>query len=155
MLSKSEEELPILVEAKRFRGGDFWPTLRAGIEPFFRGDPRELLATIATCGMRELTLLVDALNECPSSLRAELLTGIQAFVVQYEGRVVITSQIETELTGDTIATVKILNLPDAMEKRAIYAYHAGMEPNATLDYLCSAFTNAYWRICGKEPRIRS
>jgi hypothetical protein len=130
-----------LIEAKHFKE-DFWPLVRRGTARFFRGEPRGLLAAAKRCGLR-IVLLVDALNECPPALQPSLLTGAQAFAFQYDCRIVFTAQSAVELTGDLAATKKPLPLPSPAQKRAIYAYHARVEPSKGLDYLCSAFTNAY------------
>src|SRR5207247_1540225 len=62
-MASGQGEVPLLVEAARYRGGDFWNPLRQGCAPFFRRDPRELLDAIRLHGDKPV-LLVDALNEC-------------------------------------------------------------------------------------------
>lgn len=141
-LAAHGDEVPLLVEAKRYRGGDFWTVLRHGTAPMFRGDPKELLEALRLCGLRPV-LMVDAVNECTDTLRADFLRGIQAFILQFGGRVIFTSQAAIELPGDIAAETKKLMLPNEERKRAIYAYHAGLSTAPELDYFCAAFTNAY------------
>ena len=73
-ISAKGEELPVLIEAKRYRGGDFWTVLKHGTAPLFRGEPKDLLEAIRVCGLRPV-LMIDALNECSASHLSELLTG--------------------------------------------------------------------------------
>jgi hypothetical protein len=135
-------EVPLLLEARKYRGPDFWTLLKSATAPFFPGDPKQLLDDIRLCGLRPL-LMVDALNECASTQLPELLRGIQSFCLQFSARVVMSSQSEVSLAGEIEASVKRLLLPNAVQKRSIYAYHAGIEPTPELDHLCAGFTNAY------------
>jgi hypothetical protein len=135
-------EFPVFVEARRYRGGDFWNVLRQGTAPFFAGDPRALLESARLCGVLPV-LLIDALNECDTVHLPELLRGAQAFVVQFGARVVLTAQQKLELPGALKAVTRTLPLPDPGTKRLIYAYHAGVSPSADLDVFCQGFTNAY------------
>jgi hypothetical protein len=141
-ISARGEELPVLIEARKYRGGDFATLLRQATAPVFRGDPKQLLEDMALCGVRPV-LMVDALNECNTAYLPDLIRGIQTFSLQFEARVVLTSQTEIELPADICAVVRRMPLPNSFEKRSIYAYHAGLPPTADLDYFCSGFTNAY------------
>ncbi len=141
-MSAKDEELPVLIEAKRYRGGDFWTVLKHGTAPLFRGDPKELLEAIRACGLRPV-LIIDALNECSASHLPELIRGAQAFALQYEARVVLTSQTEVDLPGDLHSTTIPLALPDLIHKRCIYAYHARLVATPDVDVFCAGFTNAY------------
>jgi hypothetical protein len=136
------DELPLLIEPKRYRGGDFWTVLRHGTAPFFRGDPRDLLEAARLCGLMPV-LVVDALNECGEALIDDLLRGVQSFIVQFGGRVIFSSQAPIELPGDIVAESRNLSLPNEAQKRAIYAFHAGVPASSELDNFCSGFTNAY------------
>jgi hypothetical protein len=141
-ISAKGEELPLLLEAKGYRGGDFWSLLGHGTAPLFAGDPKELLDAMKCCGLRPV-LMVDALNECGAGYLSGLLSGIQAFALQREARVIFTSQTPVELSGDIKSALKRLPLPDSLQKRSIYAYHAGLQPTPDLDDFCAGFTNAY------------
>lgn len=141
-ISHKGEELPLLVEARRYRGGDFWSILRQGTAPYFREDPKALLEALGRCGLKPV-LMVDALNECTDSFRADLLRGVQTFVLHHGGRVIFTSQSPVDLPGDLAAQRKDLPLPSGIHKRNIYAYHAGVPASPELERLCSGFTNAY------------
>ncbi len=141
-LAASGDELPLLLEAKRYRGGDFWTLLRSGTAPLLRGDPIELLQAIQCCGLRPV-LMLDALNECPERHLPDLLLGMQAFALQYDARAVVTSQVRVELSGDIACEAIEMSRPDADHKRSIFAYHAGLSPSADLDVFCSGFSSAY------------
>ncbi|HEY4433127.1 MAG TPA: hypothetical protein VGM99_01890, partial [Candidatus Cybelea sp.] len=141
-LAADTREMPFLVEAKRYRGGDFAPFLRQSIAPFFAGDLTVLLAAIEDTG-RAPVLLIDALNECASVHRDELVRGALAFALRYDARIVLTAQdSSTPLAGLKTEPVA-LALPRDVQKRRIYAYHAGIEPTPDLDVLCAGFETAY------------
>lgn len=140
--SAKGEVLPLLLEAKKYRRDDFWGLLRHGTGPLFQGDPKELLRSMTLCGLRPV-LMLDALNECAADLIQDLLRDIQAFALRYRARIVVTCQSRIELPGVIRSTKKELALPDAQQKRSIYAYHSGLAPDAELDYFCAGFTNAY------------
>ncbi len=141
-ISTKGEEVPLLVEAKKYRGGDFWSVLRLGTAPLFQGDPRKLLEAIRLCGLRPV-LMIDALNECNGNHVSDLIRGAQAFVLQFNARIVLTSQVTIELPVDLQAITKRLALPDASQKRLIYCHHAGVAATSDVDEFCAGFTNAY------------
>ena len=141
-MSTGAYEMPFLLEAKRYQGGDFGQYLRQSIAPFFAGDPTLLLAALEDAG-RAPVLLIDALNECASARRDDLLRGALAFALRYDARIVVTAQDLTTPLAGVQAELVGLNLPRDGQKRAIYAYHASIEATPDLDELCSAFENAY------------
>ena len=96
----------------------------------------------SVCGLRPV-LMIDALNECSASHLSELLRGAQAFALQYEARIVLTSQTKLDLPGDLHSTTIQLPLPDIVHKRCIFAYHAGLTATPDVDAFCAGFTNAY------------
>ena len=155
-----ETEVPLLIEAAKYRGGEFWSVLRHGVAPFCREDPKELLDAIKLCGQKPL-LLVDALNECAGSFVLGLLKGVQAFALRFDARIVVTSKQHFELAGELKAEAVPLQLPDDNQKRIIYAHHAGVRASPELDRFCAAFTNAYdltvagrCHSAGAPPRTR-
>ena len=135
-------EVPVLVEPKTYRGGNFWSLLRRGTAPMFTGNPQQLLDAVRTCALRPF-LLVDALNECPPEHRAKLLRGVQTFSLHFDARVVLTSQQAVDLPDDLPSVVTHLAPPSREDKRFIYCYHASIERSSAVDYLCEGFTNAY------------
>lgn len=141
-LADSNEEAPLLVEAKRYHGGDFAVLLKQATAPFHRGNPAQLLQSMRLCGVRPV-LMIDALNECSEAHLPDLIRGAQAFIVTYDARVVLTSQAAVELPADLQGTVHHLPLPDMAQKRRIFAHHAGLEATPDVDAFCDGFTNAY------------
>ena len=141
-LAADTREMPFLVEAKRYRGGDFGPYLRQSIAPFFAGDPAVLLAALEDTG-RAPVLIIDALNECASGQREDLLRGALAFALRYDARIVLTAQDPTTPLAGVQAEPIALALPRKAHKRRIYAYHAGIEATPDLDRLCAGFETAY------------
>ncbi len=141
-LADSGPEAPIFVEAKKYRGGDFWTLLKHSIAPLFGGDPRQLLEAIRLTGALPV-LVLDALNECGETHLADLLHGAQAFVLHFGARTVVTSQYAFDLPADLQATPELLPLPDSVQKRLIYSHHAGVQPAAGEEGFFEGFTNAY------------
>src|SRR6266540_3879823 len=159
-ISASEEEVPLLVEAKKDRGGEFWRVLRQGTGPLFRGDPKELLEAIRLCGLRPV-LMIDALNDCSESDLPDLIRSAQTFALQFDARLIFTSQTNIELPADLQATTKRLSLPNTLQKRPIYCHHAGLGATSDVDVFCTGFTNAYdltiagrCHASGKSPESR-
>lgn len=140
--AKSGNEVPILVEAKRYRGGDFWTLLRQSTAPYFREDPKSLMEAARIGGFRPV-LVIDALNETSEESLLDLLKGAQAFALRHEARVIMTSQRCVTLSAELKAENITLPLPDANQKRAIYCYHANVAPTNDLDGFCAAFANTY------------
>ena len=141
-LADSEMEVPIFIEAKKYRGGDFWTLLKQSTAPLFRGDPRELLEASRLIGALPV-LILDALNECSETNLADLILGMQAFVLQFSARAVLTSQHPIELPADLQATSQFLTLPDSVQRRLIYSHHAGLPPTIETERFFEGFTNAY------------
>jgi hypothetical protein len=153
-LANGGGEVPLLVEGKRYRGGDFWNLVRQGTAPLFRGDPRDLLDAIRLAGLKPV-LMVDALNECPRTHLADLVRGVQAFALQFEARLVITSQLTVEIPAELRAITIRLPLPDGPQKRLIYGHHAGLAATPDLDTFCAGFTNAYDLAVAGRCHVRS
>jgi len=141
-IAKSGTEVPLLLEAKRYRGGDFWTFLRQSTAPYFREDPKSLMEAARIGGFRPV-LVVDALNETAEEGLPDLLKGAQAFALRHEARVIMTSQHCVNLSAELKAENITLPLPDANQKRVIYGYHANVPPADVLDGFCVAFTNTY------------
>lgn len=141
-LEAGNVELPVFLEAKKYRGDDFWQALRHSSAPFSNEDPKTLLEAAEHFGLRPVVLL-DALNECSDNHRADLLKGAQAFVLRYGARVVATSQEALTLSADLVAQVIHAEPPGLSDRRAIYAHHAGVGPQESLDYYCAAFANTF------------
>lgn len=135
-------EVPLFVEPRMYRGGDFWSLVRRGVAPMHSGDARTFLDAVRLCGLRPL-LLVDALNECPVEHVSELLRGVQTFALHFDARVVLTSQAELDLPDDLTPRITRLTTPVAEHKRLIYCHHAGIASSPDVDYFCEGFTNAY------------
>ncbi|MDP1572027.1 MAG: nuclease-related domain-containing protein [Vicinamibacterales bacterium] len=135
-------EVPVLVEPRTYRGGDFWSLVRRGIAPMHSADARAFLDAVRLCGLRPV-LLVDALNECPAEHVGELLRGVQAFALHFDARVVLASQDELALPDDLTPRITHLTTPAGEDKRQIYRHHAGVASMPDADYFCEAFTNAY------------
>jgi hypothetical protein len=135
-------EVPVFVEPRMYRGGDFWSLVRRGVAPMHSGDARVFFDAVRLCGLRPI-LLVDALNECPAEHVGELLRGVQTFALHFDARVVLTSQAELALPDDLTPRITHVTTPAAEDKRLIYCHHAGVARLPDADYFCEAFTNAY------------
>jgi hypothetical protein len=159
-LIDSGSEVPLLLDSKRYRGGDFWTFLRQSIAPFFIGDPKSLLTAAKQNGRRAVALL-DALNECEAQYRDDLLKGIQAFALNCDARIVVAGHEGTKSLGGLTVVPIALELPDANQRRRIYAHYAALPISEDLDAFCAGFTNAYdialagrCHKGGKPPKTR-
>jgi hypothetical protein len=141
-LAVDDAELPLIIEARRYRGGEFWDLLKKSTAPFCPKEPDDLLEAAQLCGFTP-ALLIDALNECPEPHHERLLQGAQAFAIRFGSRAVLTSQRVAKLSGDLTADTISLPLPNNLQKRSIYAYHAGLPAAPDLDRFCVGFGNAY------------
>ncbi len=141
-LVDSEDEMPLLVRAGHFEHGPFAAFLQREVAPYFAGDPAELIASARRSGKRPV-LIIDGVNECSERARRDLLEGAQAFVLRYEGRVVLSAQHDITLPNELQGQRITIPSPDTKAKRAIYAYHADIVASPELDALCTGFTNAY------------
>jgi Nuclease-related domain len=141
-MAASETEVPFLIDAKRYRGGEFCDLLRQSTAPHFAGDLKSLMRAFADTGIRPV-LMIDALNECPESAQSDLLSGALAFALKYNARTIITAQSAAIPLGGFHADRIPLALPTSLQKRKIYAYHAGIAPSPDIDALCGSFDNAY------------
>ncbi len=141
-LSQDSEEVPIVVYPKSYRGGPVWPLLQRCAAPFLKGQLPELFDAASLAGYQPV-LIIDALNECPAQHLAEFLRGIQAFVLQYQARVLSVSQYEVGLPSGLHSENVVIPLPEGADKRDIFAYHAGLASTEKIGHLCEAFSNAY------------
>jgi hypothetical protein len=141
-LAAGDREIPFLIDAKRYRGGDFWPLLRQSLAPYSPTEPKQFLSAMESGGYRPV-LLIDALNETDESLRADLLKGALAFALHYDARTIVSAQDQSTTLGGIQATTVALSLPNRTQKRHIYAYHADIAATPDLDTFCDGFTNAY------------
>jgi hypothetical protein len=141
-LSQNSEEVPIVVYPDSYRGGPVWPLLQRCAAPFLKGKLPELLDAISLAGHQPV-LIIDALNECPAQHLAELLRGIQAFVLQHQARILSASQYEVDLPAELHSESVMIPLPVGADKLEIFAYHAGVAPTEEIGHLCEAFSNAY------------
>jgi hypothetical protein len=140
-LAAGTSEVPFVIDAKLYRGGEFWPLIRKAVAPCYSGDPQTLLDAMQPAGFNPV-LLLDALNECPPAHRDDLLKGVQAFALHYGARTIVVAQEPNTSLGGLKAENVPLRLPTTFEKRNIYAYHARIPVTPDLDGLCSSFTNA-------------
>lgn len=154
-------EHPILVDAKRYQGGDFWPYLSQSVAPFYRAEFKSLFVALNDAGIRPV-LLIDALNECTPTHRDELLRGAAAFALHYDARLVVTTQTPPSSTVGISFESLSMSLPQLPQKRLIYAFHAGISPEPELDALCNGFENAYDLVlagrchaAGVPPSVRA
>jgi hypothetical protein len=141
-LAKEGTEVPVLADAKGYRGGPFAPLLRRAAAPLLRGGVSELFDSVRLCGLRSV-LLLDAINECPTRYLDELFLGVQAFVRQCDARLIGASHFAIEAIAAIRPAIIEMSLPDEHEKAVIYAYNARLTPTTNLGYLSGPFTNAY------------
>ena len=148
-LAGTAKEVPILVDPKGYAGGEFSRLLQQSISPCSEVRIEELIGDISACGLSPV-LVVDALNECSEAFRSKLIEKLQAFVLRYQGRLVMSDQVHVELPAEIQSREIPIGLPEGEEKVKIFSYYAGEPPSEALAYLSRTFTNAFdLKIAGK------
>jgi hypothetical protein len=148
-LAKDGKEVPILVDPKGYAGGEFSRLLQQSISPYTEVNFKELIGDISACGLRPV-LVVDAVNESPEVFRPKLIEKLQAFVLRFQARLVISNQTHLELPPEIQSSEIPIGLPEGEEKVQIFSYYAGEPPSEALAYLSQTFTNAFdLKIAGK------
>jgi hypothetical protein len=143
------KEVPIPVDPKGYAGGEFLRLLQQSISPYTEVRAEELIGDISASGLHPV-LVVDALNECSEASRSKLIEKLQAFVLRYEARLVMSDQAHVELPPEMQSREIPVGLPEGKEKVQIFCYYAGEPPTEALAYLSQTFTNAFdLKIAGK------
>lgn len=75
------------------------------------------------------TVVLDGLNECPESLRQELLEQLQAFVLRYPAGVLVTSTDANRMAELLGATVLRAGEPNEETRRELLAVHGAKQPD--------------------------
>ncbi|HVB57988.1 MAG TPA: nuclease-related domain-containing protein [Candidatus Acidoferrales bacterium] len=150
----AREEVPILVQARRYRGQDFSSFISQNLAPYDRGSLADFLSACLLAGRRPV-LLVDGLNECPRAHVDDFGHGIQAFLTYTEGRLVASGHESSQFPRpDTVKTTIRMGPLTLKQKRMIYGYYSGTLTN--IDHFCAGFRNAYdLSLAGKSHRASS
>ena len=137
----ARDQIPILVQARRYRGQDFSTFISQNLAPYHRGSAADFLSACSLAGHRPV-LVVDGLNECPKAHVDDFGHGIQAFLTHTEGRLVASGHEPSQLPRpDMVKTVIRMGPLNLGQKRMIYGYYSGASTN--IDHFCAGFTNAY------------
>ena len=137
----TQNELPILIPAGRYRGEGLPLLLDYSVGPFCAKGSDSIVKAASICCLR-LLLVIDGLNECQGHLE-QLVGEVQAFRLRHRPRIVMASQTEI-ISGQDLALDRVQITPlTPLQKRFIYCFHAGMIPSTEVDFLCQGFSNAY------------
>jgi hypothetical protein len=132
----ADGRIPILIEGKYFER-EFGQLLHE--ETALLGVPsfRVLLAACNACD-RSLTVILDAYNECPLTLRERLVRCVRAMAVRYHAGLIVTAQeLTPELKQLGLQVVEVLE-PDIEVKRAIAKLPNTVNATASAEELLSA-----------------
>jgi hypothetical protein len=137
----ARDEVPILVQARRYRGQDFSSFIKQNLAPYDRGSIADFLSVCSLAGQRPV-LVIDGLNECARPHTDDFDHGVQAFLTHTDGRLVVSGHESSQLPrSDTVKTTIHMGPLTLDQKRTIYGYYSGEVTN--IDYFCAGFTNAY------------
>jgi hypothetical protein len=135
------EQIPVLVQARRYRAQDFSAFLSQNLAPYYRDSLKDFLRACSLAGQTPV-LVVDGLNECPRADLDDFGHGIQSFLTYTGGRLVASAHDSSEFPRPDTVKMTIRMAPLTLEeKRGIYSYYSGASSN--IDHFCAAFTNAY------------
>jgi hypothetical protein len=135
----NRDEIPILVQAKHYAGLGIPNLIQRSVAVHYRGPAKDFLEACNLAGQR-IVLIVDAMNECPTVHLEELSDELKAFVVQSQGRLIVSGHDASQTPSDAIKTTIMMKPLTLSQKRAIYACYAGTQKD--IAHLCVGFTNA-------------
>lgn len=116
----SAGQLPIWLPAGAYED-DFATFLARAIAPYTTLTAAQIVAAARAAG-RGVALIVDGLNECPETLRASLIAGVQAVRLRASSHsVLVTAQRVEELPAGLSLQAIELRSPGEAERRAILA----------------------------------
>jgi len=136
----NRDEIPILVQAKHYAGLGIPHLIQRSVAVHYRGPAKSFLEACNLAGQR-IVLIVDAMNECPTVHLDDLSDELKAFVVQSQGRLIVSGHDACRAPSDAIKTTVTMKPLTLSQKRTIYACYAGTQKD--IDHLCVGFTNAY------------
>jgi energy-coupling factor transporter ATP-binding protein EcfA2 len=136
----NRNETPILVQAKHYAGLGISNLIQRSVAVHYRGAAKDFLETCNLAAQR-IVLIVDAVNECPTAHLSDLSDELKAFVVQSQGRLVVSGHDASQGPSNAIETTVRMKPLTLNQKKAIYACYARTSKN--IDHLCVGFTNAY------------
>lgn len=137
----AREQIPVLVQARRYRGQDFSVFVSQNLAPYYCGSLKDFWGACSLAGQTPV-LVVDGLNECPRADLDDFGHGIQSFLTYTGGRLVACAHESSDFPRPDTVKMTIRMPPLTLEeKRAIYSFYSGTSDN--IDHFCAAFTNAY------------
>lgn len=120
--------LVIRIRAGEYEQGRFSNLLARAMAPFSK-EPWSHLAKAAPAAGIPVTVVLDALDECPADLRSELLDQLRAFLCRYPCSVLVTSTEDSGVTDILGATVLVPTRPDDVSRRELLDLHGARRPD--------------------------
>ena len=115
--------IPVMVRARDFVK-DLAPLLKADVARYTRESVQSLFRAAEHAGA-EIILHVDALNECPSNKRGDLIAALQAARINYCARILLSGQnavtLPASLAGETIHLIQ----PNDEQAELLVVAHLG------------------------------
>ncbi|KQN11658.1 NERD domain-containing protein [Sphingomonas sp. Leaf28] len=141
--------LPVFVRARDF-DRDFGRLLRTATARCSNRSFPGLAKAAADAGA-EIILHVDALNECPTESRPDLIAALQATRVNYGVRVLLSGQQPVRLPATLSGATLALRQPDAAQAQRMVEEHIGRAmttpETGTLELVATAHDAAILAAC--------
>lgn len=139
----------IWLRAGEYEKGRFSSLVARAMAPFSAERWMEVARPAREMGVG-ITVVVDGLNECPESLRQELLEQLQAFVLRYPAGVLVTSTDANRIADILGATVLRAGEPNEETRRELLAVHGAKQPERISPQFRTPFELAIAARCESE-----
>lgn len=123
MACAADGNIPVLIRARDF-DRELHPLLRTDTARYTREKVMALFGAAASAGA-DIVLHVDALNECRTDKRGDLIAALQAARINYGARVIVTGQDEQSLPASLRSETVRLIQPDRVQAQRIVEANLG------------------------------
>lgn len=141
--------LVMWIRAGEYEQGRFKDLVARAMAPFSAHRWSTLVGTAPEAGVG-ITIMLDGLNECPQTLRAELLQQLNAFTLRHPAGILVTSTTLDGLSDTLGGTVLRAVEPNEKARLAILAAHGAKRPARISDQFRSPYELAIAAECESE-----
>ena len=141
------ERLVIWLDCGEYEKGDLRTLLSWSMAPFSTETPGRL-AEHAGRIADQIVIVLDGFNECPPSLRGDLVTELDSFRLRFPSNLLVTSTVE--LPSGLVDEVLVAELPDAEQRASILASHGARDVDRVSEAFATPFELAVVALCDAE-----
>jgi hypothetical protein len=141
--------LVVWLRCAEYGAGRFGSLLARAVARFSTEPALELMRKAVDTG-NAITVVLDGVNECPSSLRPELFEQVHALRLRIPIGMVITSTVPLALPAPLSATTVTLRPPDAAERQAILSSYGVADPEVVGESFVNPYELAIAAECWSE-----